>query len=205
MYERFTDRGRKVIQLANQEARRRYHEYVGPEHILLGLVQEGSGVGANLLKNIGIGLCRIAEELEPVMKPAQLVTTGKLPLSAATSAVIEHTLQVAREFGDNYVGTEHLLFGLLQEKDCRAAQVLLKLGVTYEKLRTEHAALMGRNLDPPKKSECEEWLLKTFKDLTDMLNAPEYGCFTWVEAWSRRMQLLTDYWQSGFDSVRDRI
>src|SRR5437588_2026103 len=118
MYERFTDRARKVMQLANQEAQRFNHEYIGTEHILLGLVKEGSGVAANVLKNLDIDLRRICLEVEKIVQAGpDMVTMGKLPQTPRAKKVIEYSIEEARNLNHNYVGTEHLLLGLLREQE----------------------------------------------------------------------------------------
>src|SRR6202140_4143411 len=104
MYERFTDRARKVMQLANQEAQRFNHEYIGTEHILLGLVKEGSGVAANILKNLEISLPVIRQEVEKIVQPAPeaVASMGKLPQTPMTKKVIEYTIEEARNLNHNY-------------------------------------------------------------------------------------------------------
>src|SRR5690349_22795923 len=125
MYERFTDRARKVMQLANQEAQRFNHEYIGTEHILLGLVKEGSGVAANVLKNLDIDLRKIRLEVEKIVQSGpDAATAGQLPQTPRVKKVVEYAIEEAREFKHNYVGTEHLLLGLLREEEGVAAQVL---------------------------------------------------------------------------------
>ena len=115
MYERFTDRARKVMQLANQEAQRFNHEYVGTEHILLGLVKEGSGVAANVLKNLDIDLRKIRLEVEKIVQTGpDMVISSKLPHTPGAKKVITHSIEEARNLNHNYVGTEHLLLGLLR-------------------------------------------------------------------------------------------
>src|SRR5579871_3255126 len=114
MYERFTDRARKVMQLANQEAQRFNHEYIGTEHILLGLVKEGSGVAANVLKDLDIDLRKIRLEVEKIVRSRPDVTPGKLPMTSRAKKVIEYSIEEARNLNHNYVGTEHLLLGLLR-------------------------------------------------------------------------------------------
>src|SRR5947209_10544422 len=110
MYERFTDRARKVMQLANQEAQRFNHEYIGTEHILLGLVKEGSGVAATVLKNLNIDLRKIRPEVEKIIQCSQEGTArGKLPRTPRARKVIEYAIEEARNLNHNYDGTEHLL------------------------------------------------------------------------------------------------
>jgi ATP-dependent Clp protease ATP-binding subunit ClpC len=148
MYERFTDRARKVMQLANQEAQRFNHEYIGTEHILLGLVKEGSGVAANVLKNLDIDLRRIRLEVEKIVQAGpDMVTMGKLPQTPRAKKVIEYSIEEARNLNHNYVGTEHLLLGLLREQEGVAAQVLINLGLKLEDVREEVLNLLGHNMD----------------------------------------------------------
>jgi len=144
MYERFTDRARKVMQLANQEAQRFNHEYIGTEHVLLGLVKEGSGVAANVLKNLDVDLRRIRAEVEKIVQSGpDMVTMGKLPQTPRAKKVIEYAMEEARNLNHNYVGTEHLLLGLLRESEGVAAQVLMNLGLKLEDVREEVLNLLG--------------------------------------------------------------
>jgi ATP-dependent Clp protease ATP-binding subunit ClpC len=146
MYERFTDRARKVMQLANQEAQRFNHEYIGTEHILLGLVKEGTGVAANVLKNLDIDLRKIRMEVEKIVQAGpDMVTMGKLPQTPRAKKVIEYSIEEARNLNHNYVGTEHLLLGLLREQEGVAAQVLMNLGLKLEDVREEVLNLLGHN------------------------------------------------------------
>src|SRR6202050_5645874 len=148
MYERFTDRARKVMQLANQEAQRFNHEYIGTEHILLGLVKEGTGVAANVLKNLDIDLRKIRLEVEKIVQSGpDMVTMGKLPQTPRAKKVIEYSIEEARNLNHNYVGTEHLLLGLLREQEGVAAQVLINLGLKLEDVREEVLNLLGHNMD----------------------------------------------------------
>src|SRR3977135_3840756 len=148
MYERFTDRARKVMQLANQEAQRFNHEYIGTEHILLGLVKEGSGVAANVLKNLDIDLRKIRLEVEKIVQSGpDMVTMGKLPQTLRAKKVIEYSIEEARNLNHNYVGTEHLLLGLLPEQEGVAAQVFMNLGLKLDDVREEVRNLLGHNLD----------------------------------------------------------
>src|SRR6266496_1072630 len=148
MYERFTDRARKVMQLANQEAQRFNHEYIGTEHILLGLVKEGSGVAANVLKNLDVDLRKIRLEVEKLVQSGpDMVTMGRLPHTPRAKKVIEYSIEEARNLNHNYVGTEHLLLGLLREQEGVAAQVLMNLGLKLEDVREEVLNLLGHNMD----------------------------------------------------------
>jgi len=148
MFERFTDRARKVMALANQEAQRFNHEYIGTEHILLGLVKEGSGVGANVLKNLDVDLHKVRMEVEKLVKSGpDMVTMGKLPQTPRAKKVIEFAIEEARSLSHNYVGTEHLLLGLLREADGVAAQVLMNLGLKLDEVREEVLNLLGAGLE----------------------------------------------------------
>ena len=154
MFERFTDRARKVMALANQEAQRFNHEYIGTEHILLGLVKEGSGVGANVLKNLDVDLRKVRLEVEKLVHSGpDMVTMGKLPQTPRAKKVIEYAIEEARNLNHNYVGTEHLLLGLLREHDGVAAQVLMNLGLKLEEVREEVLNLLGAGVDKPKKAK----------------------------------------------------
>ncbi len=148
MYERFTDRARKVMQLANQEAQRFNHEYIGTEHILLGLVKEGSGVAANVLKNLDVDLRKIRLEVEKLVQSGpEMVTMGKLPQTPRAKKVIEYSMEEARNLNHNYVGTEHILLGLLREQEGVAAQVLMNLGLKLEEVREEVLNLLGHGIE----------------------------------------------------------
>ncbi|MFM8932610.1 MAG: Clp protease N-terminal domain-containing protein, partial [Gemmataceae bacterium] len=153
MFERFTDRARKVMQLANQEAQRFNHEYIGTEHILLGLVKEGSGVAANVLKNLDIDLRKVRSEVEKLVQAGpEMVTIGKLPQTPRAKKVIDYSIEEARNLNHNYVGTEHLLLGLLREQEGVAAQVLMNLGLKLEDVREEVLNLLGHNSMPTEES-----------------------------------------------------
>ena len=154
MYERFTDRARKVMQLANQEAQRFNHEYIGTEHILLGLIKEGSGVAANVLKNLDVDLRKIRLEVEKLVQSGpDMVTMGKLPQTPRAKKVIEYSMEEARNLNHNYVGTEHILLGLLREQEGVAAQVLMNLGLKLEEVREEVLNLLGHGMEGAEGSE----------------------------------------------------
>jgi ATP-dependent Clp protease ATP-binding subunit ClpC len=149
MYERFTDRARKVMQLANQEAQRFNHEYIGTEHLLLGLVKEGTGVAANVLNDLGFDLRIIRLEVEKIVQASpDMVRMGKLPLTPRVKMVIEYAIEEARNLNHNYIGTEHLLLGLVREEGGVAAQVLMNLGLKLNDVRSEVLNLLGHDLRP---------------------------------------------------------
>ena len=146
MYECFTDRARKVMQLANQEAQRLNHDYIGTEHILLGLVKEGSGVAFNVLKNLDVDLHRIRVEVERIVEyvPGEAqVVAGRLPRTPRAKKVIDYSVEEARALNHNYIGTEHLLLGLLREEEGVAAQVLIHFGLDSATIREEILSLLG--------------------------------------------------------------
>ncbi|MFM7317383.1 MAG: Clp protease N-terminal domain-containing protein, partial [bacterium] len=148
MYERFTDRARRVMQLANSEAQRFNHDYVGTEHLLLGLVKEGSGVAANVLKNIDVDLRKIRVEVEKIVQSGpDMVSMGKLPHTPRAKKVLEYAFEEARNLNHNYVGTEHLLLGLLREQEGVAAQVLMNLNLKLEDVREEVLNLLGHGME----------------------------------------------------------
>src|SRR5690349_16352545 len=169
MYERFTDRARKVMQLANQEAQRFNHEYIGTEHILLGLVKEGSGVAANVLKNLDIDLRKVRLEVEKLVQSGpDMVTMGKLPQTPKAKKVIEYAIEEARTLNHNYVGTEHLLLGLLREQEGVAAQVLMNLGLKLDDVREEVLNLLGHNMTDSTRAKSRTPALDSFaRDLIE--------------------------------------
>jgi ATP-dependent Clp protease ATP-binding subunit ClpC len=134
--------------LANQEAQRFNHEYIGTEHILLGLVKEGSGVGATVLKNLDVDIKKLRFGVEKLVKSGpDMVTMGKLPQTPRAKKVIEYAIEEARSLNHNYVGTEHILLGLLRESEGIAAQVLMDLGLKLEDVRQEVLNLLGAGVD----------------------------------------------------------
>ena len=144
MFDKFTDRARKVMALARKEAQRFNHDFIGTEHILLGLIQEGSGVAANVLKNLGVEISKIRSEIEKnVQSGPSMVTMGQLPFTPRAKKVLELSMEEANELGHNYIGTEHLLLGLIRENDGVAAQVLLDLNLKLEDVRFEVLELLG--------------------------------------------------------------
>lgn len=147
MYERFTDRSRKVMQMANQEAQRFNHEYIGTEHMLLGLIKENGGAASIILRNVGVDLRRIRLEVEKLVQCGpDMVTMGKLPQTPRAKKVIEYAIEAARFRNDNYVGTEHLLIGLVSEGEGVAYQVLEKLDM-LEKIKNELKIVAHFNAD----------------------------------------------------------
>ncbi|MFT5285119.1 MAG: ATP-dependent Clp protease ATP-binding subunit ClpC [Planctomycetota bacterium] len=155
MFDRFTDRAKKVMNLARQEAQRFNHEYLGTEHVLLGLVQEGSGVAANVLKNMGVDLTKIRAEVEKLVKTGpSMVTMGQLPFTPRAKKVLELSMEEAQNLGHNYIGTEHLLLGLIKENEGIASRVLTNLSVKLEDVREEVLEFLGA--DPGEDEDDDE-------------------------------------------------
>ncbi len=157
MFDRFTDRAKKVMNLARQEAQRLNHEYLGTEHILLGLIQEGSGVAANVLRNMQIDLARIRTEVEKLVKTGpSMVTMGQLPFTPRAKKVLELSMEEAGNLGHNYIGTEHLLLGLIKENEGIAAKVLTNLNVKLEDVREEVLEFLGAESTEEEEEESGE-------------------------------------------------
>src|SRR5215475_7290859 len=144
----FTERVRKVLAMAREEAARLHHEYVGTEHILLGLIREGEGVAAAVLQNLSVDLDEIQQKIEETVKKGKAAqTTGPdLPYTSRAKKVLELAMSEARELNHSYVGTEHLLLGLLREEKGIAAQVLTDAGVNLEAARAETLRILGTEM-----------------------------------------------------------
>ena len=144
----FTDRVRKVLQMAREEAARLHHEYVGTEHILLGLIREGEGVAAAVLTNLGVELEDVQQKIEETVKKGKAASAAgpELPYTSRAKKVLELAMVEARELNHSYVGTEHLLLGLLKEEKGIAAQVLTDAGISLEQARAETLRLLGSDL-----------------------------------------------------------
>lgn len=144
MFNRFTERARKVILLAKEEAKRFNHDYIGTEHILLGLIREGEGVAAAVLENLGLDSEKIRLEVEKLVQPGpSTVISGDIPFTPKAKKVIELAMDEARNLGHNYIGTEHLLLGLIREGEGVASQVLVNLGLDLNRVREEVMQLLG--------------------------------------------------------------
>ena len=149
MFERFTDWARQVIVLAQEEARMLDHNYVGTEHILLGLIRQGEGVAAKALESLGISLDVIRQEVEEIIGQGQETPSGHIPFTPRAKKVLELSLRESRQFGHDYIATEHILLGLVREGGGVAAQVLVKLGADLNRVRqqvTQLLAAAGRPL-----------------------------------------------------------
>jgi ATP-dependent Clp protease ATP-binding subunit ClpC len=172
MFDRFTDRARKVMGLARQEAQRFNHDYIGTEHILLGLIQEGSGVAADVLKNLDVDLKKIRQEVEKLVSHGTtMVTMGQLPFTPRAKKVLELALEEASNLGHNYIGTEHLLLGLIREQEGIAAQVLQNIKVRLEDVREEVLELLGAEVTQGEEEEAEAVQPGASKSKTPALDA----------------------------------
>jgi ATP-dependent Clp protease ATP-binding subunit ClpC len=142
MFERFTDRARRVVVLAQQEARRLDHNYIGTEHILLGLIHEGEGVAAKALDSLGISLQAVRQQVEEIIGRGEQAPSGHIPFTPRAKKVLELSLRESQQLGHDYIGTEHILLGLVREGDGVAAQVLDKLGADLNRVRQQVIQLL---------------------------------------------------------------
>src|SRR3954454_23465144 len=143
MFERFTDRARRVVVLAQEEARMLNHNYIGTEHILLGLIHEGEGVAAKSLESLGISLEGVRSQVEEIIGQGQQAPSGHIPFTPRAKKVPELSLREALQLGHNYIGTEHILLGLIREGQGVAAQVLVKLGAELNRVRQQVLQLLS--------------------------------------------------------------
>src|ERR1700685_636014 len=137
MFERFTDRARRVVVLAQDEARMLNHNYIGTEHILLGLIRESEGVAAKARESLGISLDAVRQQVEEIIGQGQQPPSGHIPFTKRAKKVLEMSLLESVQLGQNYIGTEHILLGLIREGDGVAAQVLVKLGADLNRVRQQ--------------------------------------------------------------------
>jgi len=150
MFERFTDRARRVVVLAQQEARRLDHDYIGTEHILLGLVHDGEGVAATALDQLGISLDAVRQQVEEIIGRGQQAPSGHIPFTPRAKKVLELSLRESLQLGHDYIGTEHILLGLVREGGGVAAQILVKLGAELNRVRQQVIQLLhGRQEKEP--------------------------------------------------------
>ncbi|MEA2593381.1 MAG: ATP-dependent Clp protease ATP-binding subunit ClpC, partial [Actinomycetota bacterium] len=143
MFERFTDRARRVVVLAQEEARLLNHNYIGTEHILLGLISEGEGVAAKALESLGISLEAVRQQVEEIIGTGSSSPQGHIPFTPRAKKVLELSLREALQLGHNYIGTEHILLGLIREGEGVAAQVLQKLGADLGRVRQQVIQLLS--------------------------------------------------------------
>lgn len=143
-FDRFTERARRVLSLSQEEAKGFNHNYIGPEHLLLGLIREGDGVAARALSNLGVELTTIRTSVEFIIGRGQYIVEGEIGLTPPAKKVIELAVDEARRLGHHYIGTEHLFLGMVREGDGIAAGVLESVGVTLDKARAEVIRVLTR-------------------------------------------------------------
>ena len=143
MFERFTDRASRVVVLAQEEAKLLNHNYIGTEHILLGLIHEGDGVAAKALEQLGISLDAVLAQVQDMIGTGSQQTTGHIPFTPRAKKALELSLREALQLGHNYIGTEHILLGLIREGEGVAAQVLVKLGADLNRVRQQVIQLLS--------------------------------------------------------------
>jgi ATP-dependent Clp protease ATP-binding subunit ClpC len=142
-FDKFTERARRVLSLAQEEAQRFQHNYIGTEHLLLGLVREGEGVAAKVLHDLGVDLQKVRSSVEDIIGRGDRIVQGEIGLTPRAKRVIELSVDEARRLNHHYIGTEHLLLGLIREGEGIAAGVLESLGVTLEKARQQTVRRLG--------------------------------------------------------------
>ena len=183
-FNRFTERARKVVLLAKEEAKRLNHDYIGTEHILLGLVKEGEGVAAAVLSSLGLDAENIRAEIEKLIQAGESqITAADIPFTPRAKKVIELAMDEARNLGHNYIGTEHILLGLIREGDGVASQVLLNMGLDLKIVRDEVLSLLGSSIPgytsesasgtKPKKKTKTPAMDSFARDLTEMAKQDE--------------------------------
>jgi ATP-dependent Clp protease ATP-binding subunit ClpC len=143
MFERFTDRARRIVVLAQEEARRLDHNYIGTEHILLGLIREGDGIAARALESFEISLDAARQQVEELIGRGQQAPSGHIPFTPRAKKVLELSLRESLQLGYSYIGTEHILLGLIREGDGVAAQVLVRRGADLNRVRQEVIELLA--------------------------------------------------------------
>src|SRR5678809_1169774 len=156
MFERFTERARQVVVLAQEEARTRKHNYIGTEHILLGLLREEEGLAARVLESLDITVERVRAQVVRIVGSGEEVTSGQIPFTPRAKKVLELALREALGIGHNYIGTEHILLGLVRENDHVATQILGDLGATPDALRDR----LARDIVPLPTSRRRRWPLR---------------------------------------------
>src|SRR5258708_2713643 len=168
MFERFTDRARRVVVLAQEEARMINHNYVGTEHILLGLIHEGEGIAARSLASLGISLENVRSQVEQIIGQGQQAPSGHIPFTPRAQKVLELSLREALQLGHNYIGTEHILLGLIREGEGVGAQVLVALGAELTRVRVQVIQLLSGYQGKETAEACESVLVDELREDSDM-------------------------------------
>jgi ATP-dependent Clp protease ATP-binding subunit ClpA len=175
MFERFTDRARRVVVLAQEDARLLNHNYIGTEHILLGLVHEGDGVAARALTSLDISLEAVRLEVEQIIGRGQAAPAGHIPFTPRAKKVLELSLREALQLGHNYIGTEHILLGLVREGEGVAAQVLVALGADLDRVRQAVMSLLEGYVAGPSPEPSGEGEVGVFTELAPEMAATEHA------------------------------
>jgi Clp amino terminal domain, pathogenicity island component len=174
MFERFTDRARRVVVLAQEEARMLDHNWIGTEHILLGLMREGEGIAAKALESLGISLDAVRQQVEEIIGRGQQPPSGHIPFTPRAKKVLELALRESLQLGHNYIGTEHILLGLIREGDGVAALVLVTLGADLNRVRQQAIQLLhGHSAEEPVPTRSAERELRLLPAVKAHLEALE--------------------------------
>jgi ATP-dependent Clp protease ATP-binding subunit ClpA len=175
-FDRFSERARRVLTLAQEEAQRFNHNYIGTEHLLLGLMREGEGVAARVLSNLGVELTNVRSAVEFIIGRGERQVMGDIGLTPRAKKVIDLAVDEARRLGHHYIGTEHLLLGLLREKGGVAAGVLEKLGLNVEMARSEVVKVLTstRNTESSKQSDPQRTWTAANEDGTEETLSPQW-------------------------------
>jgi len=189
MFERFTDRARRVVVLAQEEARMLNHNYIGTEHVLLGLIHEGEGVAAKALESLGISLEAVRSQVEEIIGQGQAAPTGHIPFTPRAKKVLELSLREALQLGHNYIGTEHILLGLIREGEGVAAQVLQKLGADLNRVRQQVIQLLSGYRVEEHDSTQSEWSETQMKLASSINSLPERERFVIVHYYFKGLTL----------------
>lgn len=169
MFERFTDRARRVVVLAQEEVRMLNHNYIGTEHLLLGLIHEGEGVACKALEALGVSLEGVRDQVEEIIGQGAQSPQGFLPFTPRAKKVLEFSLREALQLGHNYIGTEHILLGLIREGQGVAAQVLVKLGCELTRVRQEVVILLSREAEPEEPDAAKEPEVLTLEEALELI------------------------------------
>ena len=173
-FDKFTERARKVLSLAQEEAQRFQHNYIGTEHLLLGLVREGEGVAAKVLGNLGVELNKVRSSVEYIIGRGDRIVLGEIGLTPRAKKVIELAVDEARRFNHHYIGTEHLLLGLVREGEGIAAGVFESLGVDLEKVRTQTIQVLGlpgesQKIEEPRTGSAPQLMIELLKEAKNVV------------------------------------
>jgi len=170
MFKRFTERARKVVILAREEAEKNQHEYLGTEHLLMGVLKDGGGVAIAVLQRLGVDLAQIRSEVEKAMPPnSNSLVIGDIPFTARAKKVLEYAVEEARSMGHTYIGTEHMMLGLMREKEGVASKILTGMNLTFAELRDQTINLLREPVNPQEKQQSKTPALDEFgRDLTEL-------------------------------------